>query len=289
VEFKEVIDKKTKIVFDSMRNISYVNVDNEKIKDAIRYSLSLDDEAAVNNFFAFYRSKFLFFSAEMFDISSEMLLDCAKGIEYIHTSSLVLDDLPSMDNSALRRGKESTHSKYGQDIAILTALYLLVEGQKLIINNGAKLGDVSSINVSLAKTLKLEGLIGGQARDLTWKHKDVSDYLKTYFMKNRLIEFSILLPTLLCKPFAFNKDLEFFAKNISTAYQIHDDLRDQITSDMTGKSEKKDSKKLSNLSSNDEMIAMRDDLIKKSINRIKPIQNSKNLINFTEYIFYRRV
>ena len=64
------------------------------------------------------------------------VLDCAVGIEFLHNSTLILDDLPSMDNAQYRRGKPCTYIAYGEGVALLSACELLQKGDQLIRDTG---------------------------------------------------------------------------------------------------------------------------------------------------------
>src|SRR2546423_12530741 len=70
---------------------------------------------------------------------AEKLVEAAAAMEMIHTCSLILDDLPSMDDAALRRGAPTLHREFGEDLAILAAVSLLNQGYGLIARNHAAL------------------------------------------------------------------------------------------------------------------------------------------------------
>lgn len=95
-----------------------------------------------------------------------VLLGCA--IELIHTYSLIHDDLPSMDNADMRRGKPSCHVKYGEANAILAGDALLT----LAFNAAARIKDtkkIGSIVLEISRAIGTFGMIGGQAMDLDIK------------------------------------------------------------------------------------------------------------------------
>src|SRR5256885_8891557 len=69
----------------------------------------------------------------------EKLVAAAAAMELIHSSSLILDDLPSMDDALLRRGAPALHREFGEDLAILTAVALLNHAYGLIAQNHASL------------------------------------------------------------------------------------------------------------------------------------------------------
>src|SRR6185369_15669251 len=69
---------------------------------------------------------------------AEKLLDAAAAMEMIHTSSLILDDLPAMDDAQLRRGSPTLHREFGEDLAILAAVALLNHAYGLVARNHAE-------------------------------------------------------------------------------------------------------------------------------------------------------
>lgn len=92
-------------------------------------------------------------------------LAVACAVEFLHTSSLILDDLPSMDNADLRRGKDALHLVFGEDAAILAALALLNQSYGLFAD--LRSGDAAQKLVREASLcIGSNGMIGGQAADL---------------------------------------------------------------------------------------------------------------------------
>lgn len=94
-------------------------------------------------------------------------LDPGCAIELVHTASLILDDLPSMDDAILRRGQPACHRQFGEDVAILAAVGLLNQGFSVIAKSR---GVGPSVRLQLIDRLSeavgFDGLIGGQIRDL---------------------------------------------------------------------------------------------------------------------------
>lgn len=105
------------------------------------------------------------------------LLMAACGIELIHTSSLILDDFPSMDNANFRRERPTTHKVFGEAVAILAAYGLLMKGFALIAQNcrKAKIDKkvASQIMEDISEAIGSSGMIGGQAVDLDSKAMDL--------------------------------------------------------------------------------------------------------------------
>jgi geranylgeranyl diphosphate synthase type II len=106
-------------------------------------------------------------AAEGFGAPTARALSAATAIEMVHAASLVLDDLPAMDNAALRRGRATNHRVYGEDRAILVAIGLLNRAYGVIAAD-TMLDPLCRLDLTreLAQTIGLDGLIGGQVMDL---------------------------------------------------------------------------------------------------------------------------
>jgi len=105
----------------------------------------------------------------------EDALDTACAIEMIHTSSLVFDDLPAMDDADLRRGEPTTHKAYGEDIAILAGIGL-INGAYEVIANSKALDAARRMEILrlVTRAVGWQGLVHGQALDLTSGDEDGS-------------------------------------------------------------------------------------------------------------------
>src|SRR5262245_24233138 len=104
-------------------------------------------------------------SAELCGGTSARALSAACVVELVHAASLILDDLPSMDDAPLRRGRPTNHREFGEAIAILAAFGLL----NLSFGTLARAYEpplAASVSSLLANAVGLDGLIGGQAADL---------------------------------------------------------------------------------------------------------------------------
>jgi geranylgeranyl pyrophosphate synthase len=164
-------------------------------------------------------------------------MKCIVGIECFHSSTLIFDDLPSMDNSPLRKGKIATHIKFGQATAILAALFLENIGKQLICEaiENHNISKQSACNILKETNETVLNLIIGQQLDL--KNSRNQKELETVLCKkNQLFYLACVLPVLFVGK---NEYLEMFSKignKISVAYQLFDDLRDiESTQQITGK------------------------------------------------------
>ncbi len=107
----------------------------------------------------------------------DKVLNAACGIEMVHTSTLILDDLPSMDDALLRRSKPALHRVYGEAITILVANILLLEGVNLITNDLMnKISDteeLKNIISELTGAIGKDGVMQGQFLDLTLSNEEI--------------------------------------------------------------------------------------------------------------------
>jgi geranylgeranyl diphosphate synthase type II len=158
--------------------------------------------------------------------SAQTALPIACAIEFLHTSSLILDDLPAMDDAQLRRGRAALHLVYGEGLAMLTALALLNQAYALLAQTGA-----SRLIAEAARCVGTDGMIGGQAADLDIRasrgnsHALASRQLKT----TALARLTIIAGAIATG--ADERDVSALARYgecLGAAYQICDDLLDEL-------------------------------------------------------------
>ena len=184
---------------------------------------------------------------------SERVLDIACAVEMVHACSLILDDLPSMDNAALRRGRATVHRTFGEAPALLAALALLNRGYEVVAESAHHLGlkrwASDDLVHHLAAAIGTDGLIGGQALDLSSRPEDLDLELLEYIHSHKTGALFIAAGELgAMAADAKRKDLEIitrYAKNLGLAFQIADDLLDvTATSEQTGKDAGQDAGKV---------------------------------------------
>ena len=196
------------------------------------------------------RSKILIDVGRIFNLNNGSLIKIGAAVECVHAYSLIHDDLPCMDNDSIRRGKLSTHKKFGESTAVLTGNSLLtlafeiLSDKSLLLKEKTKVELISLISECSGHT----GIAGGQYLDLNYERKKIK--------KNKIIDMQIKKTG---KLFAFccvapalisNKKrnvLRFFEKigyEIGLLFQITDDLIDyRGIAKKAGKKTKKDKKK----------------------------------------------
>ncbi len=186
-------------------------------------------------------------SAELCGGTAAHALAAAAAMELVHTSSLILDDLPAMDNADLRRGRRANHLEFGDAIAILAAFGLL----NLAFGTLARSYD-PPLSARLAALLDdavgNDGLIAGQAADLLATEEEIGFDLLERIHRGKtgaLFNASAVAGAMTAGADADSvAALSAFAKNLGLAFQIIDDLLD-VEGDpaQTGKAIRKDARK----------------------------------------------
>ena len=161
-------------------------------------------------------------------------LDFACAVEYIHTYSLIHDDLPCMDDDDMRRGKPSCHKEFGEATALLAGDALLTHAFQILA--GAELDDkkIALACGLLAQNAGVQGMVGGQVIDLKYESEtpDLPQLLSVHRLKTgALISAACLLGCI-----AAGADDEkiaaasAFAYDLGVAFQIKDDILDVVGS-----------------------------------------------------------
>jgi farnesyl diphosphate synthase len=163
----------------------------------------------------------------------------ATAIEFIHSYSLVHDDLPAMDNADLRRGKPSCHKAYGEAIAILAGDALQTLAFEILANYQTPLNAHQRLHMMqiLAEASGTQGMAAGQTLDILGVH-DLSELTQMYALKTgALLSASIKLGIAAAdtQDSLVVANLNRFAEQLGLAYQIQDDLLDENGVAVTGK------------------------------------------------------
>tara|TARA_B100000530_G_scaffold41509_2_gene23740 strand:- start:201 stop:1070 length:870 start_codon:yes stop_codon:yes gene_type:complete len=211
--------------------------DVNKIASSMRYSALADSKCI--------RAGLIFASGNLNnEISNSALIDMAASIELMHTYSLIHDDLPSMDNDEMRRGKASNHIKFNEATAILTGDALQALAYENIVSSSeiTDLQKIASIK-ALADACGHEGMILGQQYDLDAEKNEYKDIKKIHELKTgKLIRVAMTMPHLGNEK---QKNqlivLDEVGRDLGLAFQIIDDVL-EVSSDSTtlGKSNQSD-------------------------------------------------
>ena len=195
------------------------------------------------------RSKIIIDIGKIFNLDYKKLIHVAAAVECIHAYSLIHDDLPCMDNDNLRRGKLSTHKKYGESTAILAGNSLLTIAFEILSDEKFKINLSTRIKLinSISKCSGHSGIAGGQYLDLNFEKKSISiKNIEIMQIKKtgRLFSFCCMAPAIMANKLNNLKKMEKIGEKIGLLFQIVDDLIDlKGTSKKAGKKTKKDMKK----------------------------------------------
>ena len=170
-----------------------------------------------------------FATADMLGIDLEEVNEFAVAVECIHSYSLVHDDLPAMDNDDFRRGKFSTHKKFGEAYGILAGDALLNFAFEYPLNKtNFNACDAEAMKI-LAECAGSKGMIAGQVLDLqNEKNSDVSEKILYDIYLNKTAKL-LIAPLLIASVFANKKyfsELKNFGYHLGIMFQISDDIMD---------------------------------------------------------------
>ena len=164
------------------------------------------------------------------------------AIEMIHTYSLVHDDLPAMDNDEYRRGKWTTHKKYGEAMGILAGDALLNYAYETAIRafetaSAENLAQTAAALRVLARKAGIYGMVGGQVVDVEKDGNFVDEDMLVYVYENKtsaLLESCFMIGGILTGCTAEEVEtLEKSARRLGVAFQIQDDILDVIGDEQT--------------------------------------------------------
>ena len=245
------------------------------------------------------RSKILLDIGAIFKIKYKILIPIGAAVECIHAYSLIHDDLPCMDNDKLRRGKHSTHIKFGESTAVLAGNSLLTMAFEILTSSNIKINEKTKLDLvkKLSESSGHLGIAGGQYLDLNFEKKKISknkivdmEIKKT----GKLFSFCCAVPAIIKKK--TNKEIKFFENigaNIGLLFQIADDLIDfkgssKTAGKKTGKNQKKGKATLISLLGYMNAIKYCDKIILKINKSLKKYgSNSKNIEETLDYILNR--
>jgi len=245
------------------------------------------------------RSKILIDIGSLLSIDYKTLISIGAAVECIHAYSLIHDDLPCMDNDKIRRGKPSTHIKFGESTAVLAGNSLLTMAFEILSSPTLQVSDIIKVNLikKLSECSGHLGIAGGQFLDLSYEKKKTS--------KNKIIEMEIkktgklfsfccMAPAIIKKKNAKEiKSFENIGSDIGLLFQIADDLIDfkgdsKKAGKKTGKDQKKGKATLISLLGHMNAIKYCDKIILKINKSIKKYgSNSKNIEETLNYILNR--
>jgi len=246
------------------------------------------------------RSKVLIDVGSLFNLDYKSLIIIGSAVECIHAYSLIHDDLPCMDNDLIRRGKPSTHIKFGESTAVLAGNSLLTMAFEILSHNHLNISKKVKVDLinKISESSGHLGIAGGQFLDLNFEHKKVSKkrVIEMEIKKTgKLFSFCCAAPLILKKK--SKKEIEKFENigaEIGLLFQVADDLIDYkgsllVAGKKTGKDKKKGKATLISLLGYKNTIKFANKLIFTIENKIKKYgYKSKNLSDTLNYILNRK-
>lgn len=224
-DYKEIVEKH---LLDFIPNI-----DNKSISlyEAMKYSLTAGGKRL--------RPVLLLAACDFSGGDIQEALPYAIAIEYIHTYSLIHDDLPSMDNDDLRRGALTNHKVFGEALAILagdglltTAFEAINRDMMLYFDSPNKMIQRVKATYEIAKGSGCRGMVSGQVSDIEGEDKECSNEMLEYIHLNKtgaLIKAAVLAGLSLGNPTnQMIEDFDRYSENLGLAYQIADDILDVV-------------------------------------------------------------
>ena len=245
------------------------------------------------------RSKILVDIGIIFRINYKSLISIGAAVECIHAYSLIHDDLPCMDNDSIRRGKPSTHIKFGESTAVLAGNSLLTMAFEILSHKNLNLSEKVKINLinKISESSGHLGIAGGQYLDLSFEHKKISKkrIIEMEIKKTgKLFSFCCVAPLIIKKK--SNREIikfENIGADIGLLFQLADDLIDNkgsllIAGKKTGKDKIKGKATLISLLGYKNTIKYANRLILKINNKLKKYgSRSRNLSETLNYILNR--
>lgn len=232
--------RETKSYFEAKLEEYMINTEPllKVLEESINYSLHSGGKRI--------RPLFCFIVGELFGVPKEKLISLACALEMIHAASLIMDDLPHMDNAAMRRGKPANHMVYGQDVAALASIGLLTKAYEIVLADSNLSADKKTQVVGkLANVIGIDGLVGGQFVDLKFTNESTEyatlEYIHNHKTATLFVASGSTAAIIGNAPQQEIIAIEEYARNLGFAFQIHDDLLDAVgTEEEVGKPIQKD-------------------------------------------------
>lgn len=217
---------------------SYLNEVKQEIDQQIEESLKNDNpltDALIKS--AAYsaaggkriRAVFTYLVGELFGVDKKILWTPACAIELVHAASLIMDDLPYMEDSQLRRGKPANHVVFGQDVALLASVGLIAQATKLVLAD-TNLSEKERMQIGeiLANAYGFEGLVAGQFVDLKLKRKDIDFSIIEFINRTKTTALFAAAGRIGAALGNANSEQEMqivsFAQNVGFAFQIAEEI-----------------------------------------------------------------
>lgn len=243
-----------------------------------------------------FRAVLVFAVADTLGVARRVVLPVACAVELVHSCSLILDDLPCMDDADLRRGRPAHHRVYGEAVSILAAVGLLNQAFRLLADETS--GRAARTHLGrplidlLARAVGPDGMISGQYADLdpdrAGEGLEALEYIHSRKTGSLFIA-SAEMSAVACGAGDRERGaLRSYAKNLGLAFQITDDLLDHLGSRRAlGKPVHQDSGKLTfvGLCGVEGARRLVDELIEVSRNALAPFgHRGERLVQMAEFV-----
>ena len=235
-------------------------------------------------------------------LTKSSAINLATSIELLHSYSLIHDDLPSMDNDNIRRGKDSNHIKYGEAIAILSGDALQTLAFEVITNDDDLDSDLKVSAISLlTDACGYKGMVLGQELDITAESMQADEEFikKMHYLKTgKLIEISLVLGFLGYERFSEDKDLIYkLGKSIGVGFQTVDDYLDEFGNQKeigkpTGSDLKNKKINILSILNEEECLKVINENHVESLEIAKKIfdkENDEDIFKIIDYIYQRKM
>ena len=195
-----------------------------RVKEALRYSLEAGGKRL--------RPMLMLSAIRSYGLDYHPYIPFACAIEFIHTYSLIHDDLPAMDNDDLRRGKPTCHKQFDEATAILAGDALLTEAFRILAFEVPEFDPIKRIRIIqiLSEASGQCGMVYGQQQDIHFENKKASlEELKDIHQHKTgcLIQAPLLMASIICNPNDYDAWLKI-GMAMGQAFQIQDDILDVI-------------------------------------------------------------
>jgi geranylgeranyl diphosphate synthase, type II len=195
------------------------------LEEAMRYSLLAGGKRV--------RPVLVLATARALGAEPDRFLPVASAIELIHTYSLIHDDLPAMDDDDLRRGRPTSHVKYGEDVAILAGDGLFAEAIRIFSEQPGDPARVLAALRELAAATGVGGMVGGQFVDVTGAERDAEGLRTLHALKTGGLIAAAVGVVLTLEGLGEPETIPYrrFAGELGVLFQIVDDILDVTGSD----------------------------------------------------------
>ena len=165
--------------------------------------------------------------AQAYGNDYENILPLSCAVEFVHAASLILDDMPSMDNAELRRGKKTSHLQFGEGGASLIAHYLVLQGRRILREHSPSDGKLFS-KLFLRSLDMVDDMIKGQIIDLESASLSPGEIINMYSLKSGSPYVFSTAVGVGSSPAWSDDSITGFGNSVGVAYQIADDLGDVL-------------------------------------------------------------